>query len=182
MTDKKVEQAAESTFKMGATAEYDPFETTEDAHQIKAHPEGYRLYWCNPNLRDRKGWRGWIPVEYDSEIGRNLGDYLNDPPLKYEGSKSFDNTVRRGTDLVLCYMPIGMWSARYRAKQEKINGRVRGVRGDANRNIREGVNTFGPGLTDSVRPRKGFVPGVNTEVEPAADGAVRRRLFNDEGK
>ncbi len=177
MTDvKKVEQTA----KLGVTAEFDPYENTDDAHEIKAQPEGYRLYWCNPNYRERRGWRGWVPVEYDSEIGRNLSAYLNDPPIKMEGSKNFDNWVRRGADSVLCYMPIGMWTRRQDVKREKNMRKLGSVRNQSNRSIRDGVSTYGPGLTDSVRPRKGFVPGPDVEAVPDVNGAaVRRRLFPD---
>jgi hypothetical protein len=123
---------------------------------------------------------GWKPVEYDDEIGRNLSDYLPDPPLKMEGTKDFDNLVRRGDDAILCALPIGIWEERQRIKSIKANRRVQSVRGQGNKQYREGVRTYGEGLQDSPRPRQGFMPGADEEPEPEVNGeTVRRRLFQD---
>lgn len=169
---------------IGVEITSDPYAMDGSPHDIKVHPEGYRLYWCNPNYRERRGWQGWEPVEYDDEIGRNLDQYLNDPPLKMEGTKRFDNYVRRGADAVLCKLPIGIWNARLEKKQEKANRHLYAGANRKNKVFKEGVSTYGDGLVDSKRPKGGFKSSANTEVDapPTGDLSIRRRLFRDKGE
>jgi len=90
---------------------YDPYDE-QNPHAILSHPEGWVLSWKNPDYRAHRGWRGWVPVEYDDEIGQNLTKYLNDPPARMEGMANVDNYVRRGTDSILCKLPKDIWDAR----------------------------------------------------------------------
>lgn len=89
----------------------DPF-STKNPHQIKAHPPGKVLSWKNPKYRRERGWRGWNPISYDDEIGRELSLYIIDPPANMAGSADLDNYVRRGTDSVLCWISEDVYLAR----------------------------------------------------------------------
>ncbi len=107
---------------------YDPYDE-QNPHAILAHPEGWVLSWKNPDYRAHRGWRGWVPIEHDDEIGQALDQYLNDPPARMEGMANVDNYVRRGTDSILCKLPSEIWDARqkkrtnnaeYRFKQSQV--------------------------------------------------------------
>lgn len=123
---------------------HDPF-TRRNPHQIKAHPPGKVLSWKNPKYRQERGWRGWTPVSYDDEIGRDLNLFIIDPPAQMEGSASLDNYVRRGTDSVLSWIPEEVYLARQleqaqRALESETRAAMRGTVG-----IRPGVSITGPG-------------------------------------
>jgi len=97
---------------------YDPFDS-KNPHKIVKHPPGVRLGWKNPTYRENhRGWRGWIPVKYDSDIGRNLKSYLLDPPRKM--AHQDDDMVRRG-DAILCSLPEEMWQARQAERVSRAN-------------------------------------------------------------
>lgn len=97
---------------------YDPFDS-KNPHKIVKHPPGHRLGWKNPRYREiHRGWRGWIPVAYDSDVGRNLKRYLLDPPRKM--AHQDDNLVRRG-DSILCMLPEEMWLARQQERVDRAN-------------------------------------------------------------
>lgn len=95
---------------------YDPFDS-KNPHKIVKHPPGFRLGWKNPMYRENhRGWRGWVPVKYDSDVGRALKTYLLDPPRKM--SHQDDDLVRRG-DSILCMLPEEMWLKRQRDRVER---------------------------------------------------------------
>ncbi len=171
-----------ATSSLGVEITSDPYSMENNPHEIKAHPPGWRLRWCNPNFRERRGWLGWEPVNYDDEIGRNLTDYLNDPPFKMEGTKRFDNYVRRGADAVLCKLPENLWAIRWQKGLDKANRRLYSNANTTNKVIKEGVSTYGDGLTDSKRPKGGFKPGPDVEAPPSGDLSIRKRLFRDKGE
>jgi len=96
----------------------DPFDA-QNPLMFKKHPQGFRLGWKNPRYREEhRGWRGWVPVTYDSAIGKKLSEYLIDPPHKLK--TDVDNIVRRG-DSVLCALPEEYWEARQRARVTKAS-------------------------------------------------------------
>lgn len=97
----------------------DPF-NTKNPHQIIAHPPGKVLSWKNPKYRQERGWRGWQPISYDDEIGRELSTYITDPPAKMEGSANLDNYVRRGTDSVLCFIDEDIWLSRQLDQAKRV--------------------------------------------------------------
>jgi len=100
---------------------YDPFDA-QNPHRILADPPGFKLGWKNPLYRDgNRGWRGWLAVTYDSEIGRNLKRYLLDPPRKME--HAVDNYVRRG-DSILCYLEADIWNARQQRRTDLASRRA----------------------------------------------------------
>lgn len=135
----------------------DPF-STQNPHQIRKHPPGKRLHWCNPAVRDRRGWRGWVPVRYDDEIGKNLGLYITDPPTRMEGVAGIDGYVRRGSDSILCVIDEEIWLSRQINREAKQRKRVDPHRkGGGDRVLRDGtVMIDGGGLEDSKRPPGGF--------------------------
>lgn len=97
---------------------YDPFDS-KNPHKIVKHPPGFRLGWKNPMYRENhRGWRGWVPVKYDSDVGRNLKSYLLDPPRKM--AHQDDDMVRRG-DSILCMLPEDMWLARQQDRVDRAN-------------------------------------------------------------
>jgi len=97
---------------------FDPY-SENDFLKFKKFPDTYVLRWCNPNYRRTRGWRGWQPVKWSDDIGRNLGDYLIDPPHRFEGMATMDDYIRAGNDLVLCKLHAGVWFARKRAMRER---------------------------------------------------------------
>lgn len=97
---------------------YDPFDE-QNPHAILKHPDGFVLSWKNPNYRAHRGWRGWVPVQHDDEIGMNLNQYLQDPPPRMEGMGAIDNYVRRGTDSILCRIPKEIWDERQNKRENK---------------------------------------------------------------
>lgn len=94
----------------------DPFDT-QNPHAIINHPAGFVLSWINPKYRASRGWRGWIRVEWDDEIGRNLTQYLNEVPDRMEGA--VDNYVRRG-DVVLCRLPEAYYRSRRNQREQVV--------------------------------------------------------------
>lgn len=122
---------------------------------FKDHPVGYRLRWCRESSRDQHGWKGWIPVEWEDEVGKNLSKYCWDAPRKL--SNEVDSKVRRG-DSMLCILPIGQWLARQLARTEKARANQK-EHTTPEQNIVDEYKkggVFGPGLTVSERPRAGF--------------------------
>lgn len=103
---------------------YDPFDE-QNPHVILKHPEGFVLSWKNPDLRAKQGWKGWVPVTYDDEIGQNIDQYLSDPPPRMEGTAQLDNYVRRGTDSILCKLPADLWETRQRKRVERSKYKMR---------------------------------------------------------
>lgn len=100
------------------SVDHDPW-GEQDFMAIRKHPDGFVLRWCNPNYRQGGKWRGWEPIGWSSEIGRNLPEYLIDPPHRFQGGNQIDDLIRVGNDLVLCKLPIGAYRARMKAKQDK---------------------------------------------------------------
>lgn len=98
----------------------DPFDV-QNPHKFIAHPPGLRLRWAYPTYREHRGWRGWEPVSYDDEIGKNLGRYLNDPPRRME--HRIDNLVRRG-DTILCRIDEEIYLARQQRRTERAQKRA----------------------------------------------------------
>jgi hypothetical protein len=146
---------------------YDPFDE-QNPHVIRNHPEGFVLSWKNPNLRAHKGWRGWVPITYDDEIGKNLDQYLLDPPPRMEGMAQIDNYIRRGSDSILCKLPKDLWDARQARRETRSKGMVRASAAKANVSG-DGFVTYGEG----AQQRKS---ADNTPLPPeGGPNAVRRR-------
>ena len=95
---------------------YDPYDSP---HTILKHPEGKRLSWKNPNYRQQRGWRGWVPVTHDDEIGSKLKEYIVDPPSQMSNLEHQDNYVRRGTDSILAWLPEDLWLHRQEMREAK---------------------------------------------------------------
>ena len=129
---------------------HDPFACT-NPHKILSHPEGYRLGWKNPRIRDEQGWKGWEPITWDSEIGKDLSKYIASPPAKMKGIEAQDNYVRRGTDSILSQLPEEIYLARTQARESKALRKQMAANATANRVIGEGVETFGEGVTKESR-------------------------------
>lgn len=142
----------------------DPFDG-QYGHKIKADPPGFRLGWKNEKMREpsmggSRGWRGWEPITYDDDIGRNLSEYLAAPPARMEGSSQLDNKVRRG-DTILCKLPEEIWLARQRKRTDKDAARRGVAAGARNRQIQPGVVTTGDGLKDDTAANSNTVPGTH---------------------
>lgn len=132
-----------------ATIVYDPF-AYKNPHEFKKHPKGKRLSWLNPRLRDRTGMLGYKYVTYDDPIGRNLDEFVQDPPCKMEGTAEHDRFVRRG-DTILGWLPWGIWRARQIAREDKARRNVQAVAGRQNTQAGEG-ESFGRGLQVDKNP------------------------------
>lgn len=142
---------------------HDPFDVGINPHHIKKHPDGLHLDWKNPNIRNgATGWRGWEPVTYDSEIGKNLQEYIPDPPVKMAGSAHQDNYVRRGTDSILCTLPEEIWKARQMKRESKALRAQVAASAQRNTTVQHGVETFGDGVQQEYSPAGGFKSRGNT--------------------
>lgn len=95
----------------------DPY-SRHNPHQPVSHPAGKRLSWKNAKYRASRGWEGWVKVEWDDDIGKNLHRYLNEVPDRMDGA--VDNYVRRG-DVILCWLPEVYYLSRQKARQEIID-------------------------------------------------------------
>jgi hypothetical protein len=153
---------------------HDPFDT-QNPHHINKHPEGKVLSWKNPNYRQQRGWRGWEPVTWDSEIGKNISQYIPDPPAKMEGISKQDNYIRRGTDSVLAAIDEEIWLARQQKRRTKALQKQAAANARANRKLGAGVETFGDGVEREQAPAGGF---RRTPEPPMPTGGHRTRLFH----
>jgi hypothetical protein len=155
-----------------ATIIHDPF-AGKNPMRFKKHPAGRRLSWLNPKYRDNN-MQGYRYVEYSSEIGKNLSQYLTEVPSKMIGSAQQDNLVRRG-DSVLGVIPYGIWKARQIARESKAARNLQAVAGRGQKVTREG-QSYGHGLGVDSNPTRGALAedaftgrGVTqpgTEMEP----------------
>lgn len=154
---------------------HDPFDCGSNPHKILKHPEGKILSWKNPRIRQDKGWKGWEPITWDSEVGKNLSEYINDPPAKLEGISKQDNYVRRGTDSVLSMIDEEIWNARQQKREHKALRKQMAANAHANAIIGNGVETFGEGVRRESAPAGGFRRGTEA---PVPKGDHRTRLFH----
>jgi hypothetical protein len=156
---------------------HDPFDVAQNPHHIIKHPDGKVLSWKNPNIRNgSRGWRGWVPVCYDDEIGLRLTEYIPDPPAKMEGSAEQDNYVRRGTDSILCWLDEEIWNARQQKREAKALRKQQLASNVGNTRIQPGVDTFGDGVQQEQRPVGGFKPRVSAEPLTTAHPAKRTEM------
>lgn len=169
------QQKAEGTYRGPEPKVYhDPFDT-QNPHKILHHPEGKVLSWKNPNYRQQRGWRGWEPVTWDSEIGREISKYIPDPPAKMEGSSKQDNHVRRGTDSVLAVIDEEIWLARQQKRKNKALRKQLAANARSNRALGPGVMTTGDGVQPDGNPRQ----GLDRPIEPPVPrGGHRTRLMH----
>ena len=160
---------------------HDPFDCGTNPHHIKKHPDGKILSWKNPNIRNgTRGWRGWVPITYDSEIGAHLSDYITDPPAKMEGSADQDNYVRRGTDSILCYIQEEYFLARQQKRETDAIRKQMAAQAGRNRVLRPGVETFGDGMQVEQSPPGGFKTGERQSPQVNGPNAHSVNMFNQE--
>ena len=153
---------------------HDPFDCI-NPHKFKCHPEGLRFSWKNPRIMEDQGPKGWSPVTWDSEIGRDIDTYLASPPAKMEGIATQDNYVRRGVDSILCVIKEEIWLARQQKRESKALRKQMAANARANVMLGDGVETFGDGVKREPRPVGGFKP---REELPVPHGGHRTRLFH----
>jgi hypothetical protein len=141
-------------------SEQDPFKILNNIPACREFPEGQKLGWKSPVYRDKRGWRGWFPIEHGDEYaGENdqfLSNYIPDPPERMIGPDRIDNYVRRG-DMVLARMDMRIANTRMRkrellAKKDQIK-----ARSGKSHTLRDGVEIVGKGATKAANPRKEFV-------------------------
>ena len=155
---------------------FDPYDTDINPLRIKKHPEGKHLSWKNPTFRDQKGWKGWVPVEWDDEIGQHITDYVNDPPSQMEGTSKQDNYVRRDTDCILCWIDERIWNTRQLKRTMKAARMQQRANAAANQQIQEGVSTFGKGVERTKSSRS----SVSKDTFNPEDPSHRTEGFLDE--
>ena len=160
---------------------HDPFDLETNPLHIKKHPDGKVLSWINPNIRNgSRGWRGWVPVNYDDEYGSKIEEYLSDPPAKMEGTATQDNYVRRGTDSILCWIEEEIYLARQEKRERKALYKQLAAQNLRNVTIMKGVETFGDGVTveqtlpGGFKARKGATPLVSKHP------SSRTEMFEDQ--
>lgn len=160
----------------------------KSAMTILRHPPGKRLNWKSPRFRDQHGPRGWVAVQHDDAIGRELNLYLLDPPIKL--ANQTDNLVRRG-DVVLSYIDEGIFLARQNHRFEKANRGIRKAAQHGQAQYGAAGRTFGEGLRDDNNSKeqataRGFAsPRTREDYErlsqesQAGRKVPGRRMFDD---
>lgn len=160
---------------------HDPFDLGVNPHFIKKHPPGKRLSWKNPKIRNgTRGWRGWVPVEYDDEYGLQLSDFIADPPAKMEGSAQQDNYVRRGTDSILCWIHEEIYMARQAKRESKALHKQAAANNNRNQVLGVGVETFGEGVTVEGQAPGGFRSRLGATPLTSKHPAHRTEMFEEE--
>lgn len=160
---------------------HDPFDCGVNPHHIKKHPDGKILSWKNPNIRNgTRGWRGWVPITYDSEYGERLHEFITDPPAKMEGSADQDNYVRRGTDSILCYIDEEIFYARQQKRETKALRKQLAAQAVRNRVLGPGVETFGDGVQVEPSPPGGFKAGQRPSPLTSEHPSHRTEMFDQE--
>jgi len=160
---------------------HDPFDMGVNPHHIKKHPPGKTLSWKNPNIRNgSRGWRGWVPIEYDDEYGLALSDYIADPPAKMEGSADQDNYVRRGTDSILCWIDEEIYLARQEQRERKALHKQLAANNTRNIVLGEGVETFGNGVQVEGNSPGGFKARPGASPLTSKHPSHRQEMFEEE--
>ena len=140
---------------------YDPYDAP---HKILKHPEGKRLSWKNPLLRDQRGWRGWTPVTYDDEIGSKLLEYITEAPTQMSNIATQDNYVRRGTDSILSWLPQELWDHRQMVRESRAQRKQRAANNVSGLQTGNGVSSYGDGVVEETNPAKGAVPQAGNSL------------------
>lgn len=127
------------------------------------YPEGQVLGWKNESHREqRRGWRGWIPMEYGDqytgEDGVHLSKYIVDVPPRLEGSAKIDNNVRRA-DSLLCRLDKRIFVSRQKRRETLAKRNVSQAGTSRTNVLRDGVSVTGDGLRSQARPAGGFKMG-----------------------
>lgn len=123
------------------------------------YPEGQVLRWVNPLIRERKGLRGHVMMEWDdpyiagktpAETRANLSKHLFDPPDKFMSTEN--NFITRG-DSTLARLDVGMFDARQLQRRISADANLRkAVAAEKN----EGL--FGEGLAEDAPTRRQIMP------------------------
>lgn len=68
--------------------------------------DGITLRWVNPASRNRSlaGWKCWIPVNRESEIGEQVAEHIKESPFRL-GQENQDGAYFWRGDMVLAYAP-----------------------------------------------------------------------------
>ncbi len=133
----------------------DPFAILREIPPDETDPDGQVLQWKSPRYRVRRGWRGWIPIQWDDQYGTDeiLSLYLNEPPARMVGPDKVDSLVRRG-DLVLSRINKRIWQSR-QLKRELLSAQQRGAfENNQEEIIRDGLRIVGKGLQRDEKPQQ----------------------------
>jgi len=154
--DKQVERFAELY--------NDPYDE-HDALRIKKHlpptkdaPEGWKLGWKSPRVREMRGWRGWVPCKWNDSffMGPNgesiLGEYTNLGKDHMDKADTTDSIIRV-KDLMLCRIDARIATARalkhivdsHRARKLSGAASPEGADTKISRSIGEGMEDDSPG-------------------------------------
>jgi hypothetical protein len=123
------------------------------------YPEGQILRWVNPVIREKRGLRGHIMMEWSdpyiagkdiAETRANLAKYLPDPPDKF--AHSDDNFVTRG-DSILARLDKAIFDSRQLQRQVKADANMRAAA------AAEHAGLEGEGLTDDKPTRRDLRAG-----------------------
>jgi len=129
-----------------------PHKILKDLPPDKDGPEGYKLGWKQTKKRQERGWNGWEACKWSDpwfgKDGKNLGEFVSDPPMRYQGADQIDEYIRRG-DTVLCRLNMLWWKARtMRPVVESLKRKqAAGSQAPMETEI-TGTELFGPGMQD----------------------------------
>lgn len=157
----------------------DPFAILREIPPDETDPDGQVLQWKSPRYRVRRGWRGWIPIQWDDQYGTDeiLSKYLNEPPARMVGPDKVDSLVRRG-DLVLSRLNKRIWQSR-QLKRELLSAQQRGAfENNQEKIIRDGLRIVGKGLQRDEDTRQGAGESYQEFDLRTGAGTHRTELLN----
>ncbi len=159
----------------------DPFKILAEIPPDETDPDGQVLQWKSPRYRERRGWRGWIPIHWDDQYGNEetLAKYVLEPPARMVGPDKVDSCVRRG-DKVLSRLNKRIWQSR-QLKRELLQAQQQGMYEQGQEQIiREGLRIVGKGLQrDDAKKPKTSEHYQEFDKDSALDGVHRTGLMED---
>lgn len=158
----------------------DPFKILKEIPPDETDPDGQVLQWKSPRYRERRGWRGWIPIQWEDQYGTTeiLSKYLNEPPTRMVGPDKVDSLVRRG-DLVLARLNKRIWQSR-QLKRELLSAQQRGAFEMGQETIiRDGLRIVGKGLQRDENPKQKTSESFQEFDPRTGAGAHRTELLGD---
>ena len=142
-------------------------------------PEGGKLRWKSPVVRDRRGMRGWRWVTWDSPLGKKLSDYLASPPERMKGSEQLDGLIRRG-DLALGIIDKRIADNRL-LRAELESAKMRGQLSDnQKKKLGYGTTMEGKGLQTDDTGAKVYNPVQEFEGPEHARHSMHKRIGDKE--
>jgi hypothetical protein len=160
----------------------DPFAIRADIPPDAEFPEGQVLQWKSPRYRERRGWRGWLPMQWGDKYAPDreaLSKFLPDAPERMIGPDQVDSYIRRG-DLILSRIDKRIKTSRD-LKRELLSAQQRGAyQSGQEETIREGLRIVGKGLQRDEHPRQKSSDSFQEFDKESGMGVHRTELMGED--